>query len=438
MGANEYSKLFATAKETGGGFGTCTKCERHSATSERGLCRVCEYVAQYDPVKAGLKQVAQGIKQLRASDGFVRWPYTTLDHVAGPLPLGQVAYIVAATGIGKTTLSVDMVRRWVTGAPMPNATNVKQYVTRPIGVTVLPLETSPHDWRMAFAANMIGVNHGDVFEMIASFHDGDATHADTLQQLEQAMAVQMTDEILRKHLQIIDDESVTVDNLGRAFALAKAAGHHVVLIDHIDQVGDDEDPLSGRKARGLEAVERVNNAVLQFARAYKMVAICMSQANISVQGDGLNPLMRYRSLELKHVMYSSFKIKNAAQILGVFRPLKPDVTRDEFRLAREGAIDPMEVLHPERMGVNAMKLRHRGRNEQMKVSLAYVNGRVRDLTALEMSEDQRDRMLGDNLTHTSFVPNDKSSETPRERKPKASAPDPAPSYYEKEAPTLDV
>lgn len=437
MGANEYSKLFASAKETGGGFGTCTKCQKNSAADEGGLCRVCAYVAQYDPAKVSVRQVGKAIKQLRASDGFVRWPYTTLDQVAGPVPLGSVVYMVAATGIGKTTLSVDMVRRWVTGEPMAHATNLKQYVSRPTGVTVLPLETSPEDWRMALAANMCGVNHGDVFEMIASFHDGDASVAPTLEKLEQAAAAQLTDPLLLKHLHVIDDETVTTENLGRAFAIAKAHGHQIIVIDHIDQVGDEVDALSGRKARGLDAVEKVNNAVLQYARAYKMVAICMSQANMSVQGDGLNPLFRFRPLELKHVMYNSYKVKNAAQIIGIYRPLKPDITREDFRLAREGAIDPMEVLDGERMGLNALKLRHRGRNEQTKISLAYVNGRVRDLTATEMSEDQRARLLGDNLTHTSFVPNDKSSEKKR-REAKEQKPVAPPSYYEKEPPSLDM
>ena len=435
MGANEYSKLFATAKETGGGFGTCTKCQRHSATSDAGLCRVCAYVSKYDPQKVSLSQIGKAVKQMRASDGFIRWPYSTLDQVAGPIPLGQVAYIVAATGIGKTTLSVDMVRRWVTGEPMSDPTNAKQYVSRPTGVTVLPLETSPEDWRMSLAANMCGVNHGDVFEMIASLHDGDASVAPVLEQIEKAVFAQGTDPMLLKHLHVIDDETVTTENLGQAFAIAKAHGHQILVIDHIDQVGDEADPLTGRKARGLEAVEKINNAVLQYARAYKMVAICMSQANMSVQGDGTNPLLRFRKLELKHVMYHSYKIKNAAQIIGVFRPLSLGVTRHDFALAREGTIDPMEVLAPDRMGLNMMKLRHRGRNEQKTIDLAYVNGRIRDLTVHELEQDKIMRMTSEALSHQTIVNRPNPRKEKAEEPPKAPPP---PTYYEKEPPTLDM
>ena len=434
---NDYSKLFATAKETGGGFGTCLKCHRNSATqADPQWCKTCLYVAKYDPALKTTQQVAQALQSIRSSNGFIRWPYATLDAVAGPIPLGQVVYVVAGTGIGKTTLSVDVVRRWITGEPMTDPTNVKQYVTRPTGVTVLPLETSPEDWRKALAANMVGINHGDVFEMVASFHEGDASMEPSILLVEAALKAQVSDPMLMKFLHVIEDETVTTENLGRAFAIAKAHGHKILVIDHIDQVGDDPDPLSGRKATGIEAVEKVNNAVLHYARAYQMVAVCMSQANMSVQGDGTNPLMRFRPLELKHVMYNSFKVKNAAQILGVYRPLRPDVTRDDFRLAREGAIDPMEVLDGSRMGLNALKLRHRGKNEQMKVQLVYTEGRVRDLTAQEMAETQIARSHGHNLTHMSFVPNDRSSDKPTAPKPPKV--EPPPTYYEKEPPSLDM
>ncbi len=374
-------------------FGTCLRCHTHPAQDATGLCRICAYVAKYDSPLVSTRQVGFAIKALRDAAGMIRWPYGQLDSLTGPIKMGQVVYIVAGTGIGKTTLALDLVRRWVT-ADMPAGPSGRA----PVGVTVLPLETSAEEWRTSLAANMIGMNHGDVLELSASWNDGDASVNEALDRIGEAIKVQVTDPIMLKHFHLIEDETVSVSTLGRAFAVAKSMGHQVVLIDHIDQIGPNDE--AGHKTpTGIQAIEHINNEVLRLARHYQMVAVCMSQANKSYMGDGTNSLLRFRKLELHHVMYAGYKTKNAAQIIGIFRPLMGGISRYDFALAREGAIDPVDALEPNRIGLNMMKLRFRGRNEGRETRLAYVNGRIRDLTTDEKAHDATMRLTGESISH---------------------------------------
>lgn len=352
------------------------------------LCRACAYLSTYDAALVTTRQVAHGIKLLKSSDQVLKWPWPALHELTGPLMRGHIAYVVAASGVGKTTLSLDMVRRWLKEG---------------VGVTVLPLETTAQEWRLALAAIGAGMSHGDVFELVSRLIDGDAEAAGSLRLVEDIMMEQAADPSLMKLLHVVDDQSVTVDGLDNAFTIAKAMGHKVVIIDHIDHVGAERDEATGRTANGLEAIKEVNNAVLALAKYHDICVVAMSQANMSVQGDGSNPLLRFQKLQMKHVLYNSMKVPNASQIIGVYRPLKPGLTRHEFALARDGSIEPMEVLAADRIGLNMMKLRHRGKNEQMTLEMAYINGTIRSLTEQESAEAALRRSGCEPLAHGTYV-----------------------------------
>jgi KaiC/GvpD/RAD55 family RecA-like ATPase len=381
--SDDVAMLFASPKVES--FGTCQKCNVRAAENERGWCKACNHVAAINPALLAAKQAAYGAKLLNASGQMLRWPWEGLHDMTGPLLAGSVIYVVAASGIGKTTFALDLIRRWL---------------AQGVGITVLPLETSSDEWRLAFAAITCGVEHGDVLEMVSDLQAGDASVANTVTFVRDTMLEQGQDPKLLQNLYVTDYERVTVDTLDMACAVAVSLKHKVVLVDHIDHVGADTDAM-GKTASGAEAVKEVNNAVLRLAKQHGLTIICMSQANMSVQGDGTNPLARFRKLEMRHVMYSTLKVTNAAMMLGIFRPMRPNVTRNEMALAREGSIEPMDVLQPGRMGVSAMKLRHRGRNEGREFHLHYEGGTLRELTPDEKQWDVYQRSLHEQYSHMS-------------------------------------
>jgi KaiC/GvpD/RAD55 family RecA-like ATPase len=381
--SDDVTSLFAP--KTVESYGTCQKCNKRPAEDERGWCKACHHVASINPGLIAAKQAAYGAKLLNASGTMLRWPWQGLHDLTGPLLAGSVIYVVAASGIGKTTFALDLIRRWL---------------AQKVGMTVLPLETSSDEWRLAFAAISCGVEHGDVLEMVSDLQAGDASVAKTVQFVQDKMLEQGGDPELHKLLYVTDYERVTIDTLDMACAVAVSLGHKVVLVDHIDHIGVDTDAM-GKTQSGMEAIKEVNNAVLRLAKQHALTIVCMSQANMSVQGDGTNPLARFRKLEMRHVMYSSLKVTNAAMMLGVFRPMRPNLTRDEVAMAREGAIEPMEVLQPGRMGISCMKLRHRGRNEGRELHLHYEGGQLRELTEQERAYDVVQRSLHEQYSHMS-------------------------------------
>lgn len=388
----------------------CLKCRKRAADGGTDYCRGCRYVLERKPAEETLLQVATGMKSLRQPDGYFTWPYQQMDHYGGPIPLGQVAYIAANTGVGKTTFCYDLVRRLVLGqySTMNGATRAM----RPQGVTVMPLETSPEDWRLSLAASLAGIDHGDIHEYATRWHEfHDIEAKAVLERVEPILQMQATDATFLEHLDVLVPQQVTSRHLDEAFASAAARGHKVVLIDHIDQVGAEFDEEAGRKATGLPAVEAVNNALLEYARHYKVTAIAMSQLNGGIKGDGDNPLLRFQKPQLHHLMFHSLKTKNAAQIWGLHRPLRIGLSREDFLLAREGTIDPLEVLEPGRVGLAALKLRHRGKNEGRVVELHYQDGRIRDVLQEEHDRDQAVRTMAPALSHNSFVGRDRPKKT---------------------------
>jgi hypothetical protein len=382
---SDVTKIFA--KNADGSFGTCVKCKTRSAENETGFCRACAYLNKYDASATTARQVANGIKMLQSSTEMIRWPWRALHLLTGPIMMGHVVYIVAASGVGKTTLSLDMVRRWATDDD--------------IGVTVLPLETTPHEWRMAMASIECGISHGEIFELVSQLSEGDASVAETVQRVADTMERQWGDPKMLKNVHVMDNQQVTVEGLDFAFALAKQQGHKVVLIDHIDHVGTDPDSETGKSSSGLDSVRSVNNAVLALAKYHNLAVVAMSQANSSIKGDGTNVLARFRKLELHHVMYNSFKVPNASQIIGVYRPVKAGASMDDVAAVRNGTAEPMSVLATDRIGLNMMKLRHRGRNEQETLELAYVGGQIREMDRHETEQAAVLRSLTGPVSHMS-------------------------------------
>jgi hypothetical protein len=82
----------------------------------------------------------------RHPDTFVRWPYEDLDALTGPMAPGDVWFVCARSGGGKTTFVSSTILRWL-------ADGKRLYV--------LPLETRPKSFRTYLACMAAGVQPGD-------------------------------------------------------------------------------------------------------------------------------------------------------------------------------------------------------------------------------------------------------------------------------------
>jgi hypothetical protein len=184
---------------------------------------------------------------------------------------------------------------------------------------------------------------------------------------------QQSEKPLRERL-IVDgarfvNESALVASCKKASYLQTS----LMVIDHIDHIGGE----SGGAASFEESV-RACNAALYAAQEYGMRMLVATQLNN--QGVRADPLAGYRPPQPHHVYLGPQKRMIASGMLGLYRPMRTDLTPDEIKAAREDRADVSKVLEPNTMGVIAMKNRKQGRHEGKRVSLGVEHGRVFEIT----------------------------------------------------------
>lgn len=299
----------------------------------------------------------------RHPDSFVRWPYGDLDALTGPMGPGEVWYICAFSGGGKTTFVCSIIERW------------RQADKR---VFVMPLELQPWRFRTYLACTALSIHPGDALSgNLRVVADGEAKRNSIKAALiDQAKAPYVD------HVMIDEQRAINVKGLETGLQKAKRFGADVVIVDHIDHI----EPNGGKSTNGYGNAVAVNDAALRMAQDNGMLLVCTSQLNNAIVGNGQDHLARYQPPREHHVLMGSKKREVCTGMIGLFRPIRGkriDESPEEFvalvKKARKGAIEPHHLLEPFTMGVNAMKLRNYGSREGQRVRLGFFNGQVEEL-----------------------------------------------------------
>lgn len=316
--------------------------------------------APTDPSIIASEQVAQAMADLaRAPETFVRWPFPELDTLTGPLAPGNVWFICAASGGGKTTFVSSVIERWRLAGKR---------------IYVMPLETRPSDFRIYLACMATGDHPGDVLSgHLASIPEGPAIRRRIKEQFRLQETAPFVDQVM-----VASQRAINLEGLERGMDEAANFGAHVVVVDHIDH-------LEGGDGSHLYAeAKRVNDGALRLAQDRQMILVFTSQLNMSSsKGDYL---AKYLPPKDEHVAFGSLKRNNSTGMIGLFRPFRarrPDESEKEYKaslaIARAGVGNVIDALEPNTMGVVAMKLRNYGAREGGKVLLAVHHGRVEPL-----------------------------------------------------------
>lgn len=354
---------------------TCSICWEAEATITvpgHGLrCATCADEIARAPLVQLAQQTGDALADLDGpASAIVSWPFAALDQLAGPLPPGAVAYVAGFSGQGKTTFIVECIRRWL-------AERYKVYV--------MPLESQAAEWRVRFACSTLGIEPGDVLSgrlrQRAARGDYDAQRTRDLIRdvLHETLALMQAD----SPLYVSPDPFLDFATFRRNVRLASQWGYSLVVVDHIDHVRATND-----RGAPAAASAQIQYGALELAQQYNVVLVLMSQVNLNAVRGSHDQLGKYRPLREDHLYQSAAaKLQIATQVLGLFRPLREDATQDEKRAAAAGDTDPTTVLAPNRMGVNALKLRHYGQRTGQRLTLAYDHGRLRDLDLTERVAD---------------------------------------------------
>lgn len=302
-------------------------------------------------------QIVEALDDLqRDASAFTHWPYPDLDHLTGPMAPGDVWFVCARSGGGKTTFVSSCIMRWLEQGK-------KLYV--------LPLETRPKSFRTYLACIQAGIQPGMALSgALRSTPQGQMAR----KTLEGLLMAQLHEPTVSR-LRVNGAEAISADLLPGAFDQAADFGADIVLIDHIDhvQAADRGNDLYG-------ASVAVNKQLLKLAQRYSQLVVATSQLNLNVaHGDALT---RYQPPRDQDVYLGNFKRTVCTGMIGLFRPVRtqrPGESTEEYaevvRSARKGLTSPQEALEPDMMGVVAMKLRNFGQRENERCFLGVRDGR---------------------------------------------------------------
>jgi hypothetical protein len=309
------------------------------------------------PLIIASDQVIEAMGALdRHPDTFVRWPFPDLDALTGPMAPGNVWFVCAASGGGKTTFVASVIDQW-----------------QRIGkrVYVMALETRAYEFRTYLACMATGIHPGDALSgQLLTLPNGGALR----EQLKDALLAQTKPPYVER-VMVSGQRAINLAGLQRGLQEAKAFGADVVIVDHIDHIeGGNGSNLYGE-------AKAVNDGMLRMAQDNNLLLLPTSQLNMTAsKGDYLTKFLPPKP---EHIAFGSLKQRNATGMVGLFRPVRarrPDEAEDDFlaalKAARAGTGDVAAALEPNTMGVVAMKLRNYGSREGAKAMLAVRHGRV--------------------------------------------------------------
>jgi hypothetical protein len=301
-------------------------------------------------------QIGDAIAHLdRHPDELVRWPFPALDDLTGPIGAGEIWFVCAFSGGGKTTFMASAIEAWRLAKKR---------------VYVMPLELKPKTFRTTLACIELGLYPGDALSGLllldpARKHERDSLKAAVMAQSKAAFS---------EYVMISEQRAINVAGLVAGFKEAKAFGADVVIVDHIDHI-------EGTGGSLYAASKEVNHAALTMAQDNGLLCVFTSQLNMEIAKK--DSLAKYSAPQVQHVLFPTPKLTVATGMIGLFRPVRgpaagesPDEYAQALRDARAGVTEAAGALEKGVMGVVAMKLRNYGQREGVRIRLGVERGRV--------------------------------------------------------------
>lgn len=282
---------------------------------------------------------------------FLHYPWPDLDRLVGGMLPGELHYICAFSGNGKTLFMLSLLRELLMAGKK---------------VYFLGLETTPKYLLVNLCCLHEGINAPDVLTGRAWGWDNWITIKERLY-----AAVWWYRE---RSLYLSPVEHVGAREIQAAYAHADKLGADVLMIDHVDHISGDSGKL-------YEESVKINTQIHDLAKSAGVLTIASSQLNLeAVKGD---PLAQYRPPRPEHVKMGNKKRELGTSMIGLYRPIRPDVVAEDLKSVRDGTLDPMKILTPWQMACVVMKNR-KGGNDGQKCVLSTHGFRVHHL-------DERDR-----------------------------------------------
>ena len=303
------------------------------------------------------EQIVDAIDRLHEDTSrFPTFPPATLAAKIGPICPEDVVMVAARTGNGKSLFLMNVFDSWITeGRP----------------VLYLGLEQSPHILRTKWACLRTGVAPRLVLAPKVE-ERGTPAWDDAMNRVQQDFLWQRSTDV-KNLAHFSNARLIDARQLRRWVEWAIDLGVYLVIVDHIDRVqhGDGRNPFHELSATIRSAKE--------LAYKHKIAIIMASQ--VSRPGDRLE---QFIPLELHNMRGAGTKEEEADTVLGLYRPLRVDVTTKELKEFRLGTRGILSIIEPDTMGVNIPKHRLDGSVTGQIVRLFVRQQRLYDYTARDL------------------------------------------------------
>lgn len=290
-------------------------------------------------------------------DAYLRLPWPDLDALVGGIPPGDVWFVAGFSGNGKTTWLLNLVHNYLEAGRT---------------VYYLGLETRPAVLRTHLACLQLGYYAGDILSGLTPRESANWP------QMREALVKEFERQrALGQRARFIVNGVPHVNETALRDAAHDAAlsGADIVVIDHVDHLRHS----GGRSA--VEESQRVVHLILELAHSSNLRMLVATQCNNEgAKGDRMG---MYHAPQVHHVYMGSNKRMIATGMLGLYRPLRTDLTKEEIADVRAGRREPHELLEPNTMGISIMKHRYYGGKEGMRCALHLKHGKLISLSVID-------------------------------------------------------
>lgn len=308
------------------------------------------------PFDEAREQAAETERMLnREANDFLHFPWSALDDVVGGIGEGEIWFVGAYSGHGKTTFLMSMVDAlFVQGKR----------------VFYMGLESKPNVLRTQWACQRLGLDAGDVLSgAMTTRHDWQMTRARLVKEVNSLCADARSNQIYFSPMRFVDARK-----LKDAVEQAKSLESDVLVIDHVDH-------LEGSAKNLYESSVQIQKVLLDAAQKYGIRVLAATQFNNEmIKGDRLG---MHRPPTPNAVYMGSHKRMIASGMLGLYKPFKIDITKEETSAFARGELEPQQVVEPGVMAVSLMKHRLFSREGRI-VKLRVERGKVGDLAERDL------------------------------------------------------
>jgi len=304
-----------------------------------------------DSLTSEWQQIEEARRELaRPLSQYAEWPYASLADMMGRWAPGELCIAAGFSGNGKTLFTTNLEH---------------ELLTRGDTVYHIGLETRPALVRLHFACLSLGYYVGDVLSGAAKLRPD--WHV-----MEHELRAFVNRGFTADYPLVVNRERwLDVHRLTKALEEAAFYGAKLVVIDHMDHLATPEH--SSLYQSSVQTTRRL----VEMTQDLQLRVLALSQLNNNaVIGDVLT---KHHAPRPEMLFMGGHKRQVATTMLGIFRPLSPDVTPDELKQVRAGQLDVQQIVQANVMAVACMKHRHYGNREGRIVKLGVQHGRLSDL-----------------------------------------------------------